>query len=379
MRRFISLTLVGVMAISVVLALAGRPAVSIASPNLTPTLPPLISAHLPVINKGATPTPPPTPLPPPDSPAAVVMITRYTEINASTYNRDSFIVENRSKKGVLLKELRIDLSTAVFPDMVFDPDGKAGDTTAKDVTKDTVKNVSDFNHHYEAPHDGGYDVLVLRFERFDRGGSFGFSVDVDPTSIRGVDAPGPMETGSVGGLELVGATITARFDDGTTLTNQVYRLDDPGEAGDDHSGAVAHLQPGRPERPQIMIPGVAAPSVVNQSSQTIRVSGPVGRPVVVMVVEGGLFTEEVPGGGFDLDPFEANTALTVREYRGVIGPAGTVDIPIVLTRSVQEVEGDVGINHITAVFDNHYGVKELTAEPMVLHLQQMNARNRRLQ
>ncbi len=372
MRRFISLTLVGVMAISVVLALVSLPAVSIASSNLTPTLPatPSDSAHLPVINKGATPTPPPTPHPPPDSPAAVVTITRHTPINASTYNPNSFIVENRSQKGVRLTTLRIDLSTAVFPDMVFDPNGEAGDKVPKDVTEDSRKNISGFKHKYEAPHDGGFDVLVLEFEGFDRGGSFGFSVDVDPTSIRGVVAPGPMETGSVGGLELVGATITARFSDGTTLTNQVYRLDDPGDAGANHSGAVAHLQPGLPGRPQIMIPGVAAPSVVNQSNQTVRVSGPVGRPVIVMVVEGGLFTEGVPGGGFDLDPFEANTALTVREYHGIIGPAGTIDIPIVLTHSVQQgVAGDVGINYITAVLDNHYGTKGLTAEPLALHLQ----------
>lgn len=369
MRRFISFGLAVVMAVSVMMALAGLPEVSIASPDLTPTLPPLILAHLPVINKGATPTPPPTPLPPPDSPAAVVTITRHKPINASTYNPNSFKVENRSQKGVRLTTLRIDLSTAVFPDMVFDPNGKAGDKVAKDVTEDSRKNISGFKHKYEAPHDDGFDVLVLTFEGFDRGGSFGFSVDVDPTSIRGVVAPGPFETGSVGGLELVGATITAVFSDGTTLTNQVYRLDDPGYAGPYHSGAIAHLQPGLPGRPQIMILGIAAPSVVTQSNQAVRVSGPVGRPVVVMVVEGGLFTEGVPGGGFDLDPFEANTALTVREYHDIIGPAGTVDIPIVLTHSVQGVAGDVGINYITAVFDNHYGTKGLTAEPLALHLQ----------
>jgi hypothetical protein len=128
---------------------------------------------------------------------------------------------------------------------------------------------------------------------------------------------------------------------------------------------VAFLRPGLPERPEIELPGVSAPVVVNDPSQTIRVSGPVGRPVVVVVVEGGLFTEGLPGGGFDLDPFEANSALVVTEYNGVIGPTGTVDIPVTLSRSLPES----GINIISATFDNHYGVRGLVADPLTLELE----------
>ncbi len=320
-------------------------------------------AHLPVILHGEMPTPPPTPPPAPYSAAAAVYITPRTEINASTFNPGSFIVVNESLNGERLTELRIDLSTAIFPDMVYDPYGLAGDTVAKDVFDDGSAGL-DFDHHYESPHDDGYDVLVFAFSRFSPNKEFRFSVDVDPTSIRGVGAPGPHETGSVGGLELVGATITATFDDGTAVTNQVYRMDDPGSASSNHSGAVAVLRAGLPGRPQIEIPGVVAPSAVAQANQTVRVSGPVGRPVVVLVVEGGLFTAGVPGGGFDLQPFEANTALNAREYSGVIGPTGVVEIPIVLSNVLPEG----GLNHITAVFDDHYGTKGLVAEPLVLEL-----------
>lgn len=347
---------------AVAAALALIPAGSHALPNQSQAQSDRV--HLPVIHHGLMPTPPPTPPPAPYSAAATLTITPRTEINASTFNPSSFIVANESLNGERLTELRIDLSTALFPDMVFDPHGQAGDVVAKDVEVDRISGVS-FDHAYEGPHDDGYDVLVLTFGGFDRNDRFEFSVDVDPTSIRGVAAPGPHETGSVGGLELVGSTITATFDDGTVLTNQVYRMDDGGSAGSAHSGAVAHMRPGLPGRPLIEIPGVVAPAAVSQPGQTVRVSGPVGRPVVVLVVEGGLFTAGVPGGGFDIDPFEANTALTVREYSGVIGPAGVADVPVTLTR----VLGEGGINHITAVFDNHYGIKGLTAEPLVLQLQ----------
>jgi hypothetical protein len=84
------------------------------------------------------------------------------------------------------------------------------------------------------------------------------------------------------------------------------------------------------------------------------------------VVEGGLFTEGLPGGGFDLDPFEANSAITTREYAAVVGPGGTVDVPVQLSHTLP----DGGLNYITAVFDDHYGRRGLVAAPLVLELEQ---------
>jgi hypothetical protein len=374
MLRFTAYTFTVILTAIVLLALIGLPAVSIASPDLTqtPSATPSDWVHLPIIRNDATPTPPPTPTNTPYSAAAAVDVTIGKPINASTFNPSSFRVHNDSLNGERLIEVRIDLSTAIFFDMVFDPEGQAGDKVAKDVTIDRNVGVSfdlEEDRLYEVPHDGGFDVLVLTFDDFDRGDQFEFSVDVDPTSIRGVGAPGPMETGSVGGLELVGATITARFDDGTTLVNQLYRPADPGGGGNDHSGAAAVLRPGLPERPAVEVLGVAAPAVVHDQNQTVRVSGPAGRPVTVLVVEGGLFTEGVDGGGFDLDPFEANSAVTTREYTGIIGPAGYADVPIVLTRSGLPGGLAGGINIIAVVFDNHYGVKGLVAGPLALELE----------
>lgn len=364
--KILAYTLFVLMAAAVVVFMATIPAtgetlaVGISGLSVTPSE----FVHLPLVQYDSSPTPPPTPTNAPYSAAASLLITPFTDILASTYNTGSFVVANNSLNGERLMEMRIDLRTAIFPDMVFDPYGAAGDTVAKDVVVDLREGLGFDGHAYESPHGGGFDVLVLKFRNFDRGDQFAFSVDVDPTSITGVGAPGPFHTGSVGGLELVGATITATFDNGATLVNQAWRMADGGGGGGSHSGAVAILRPGLPQRPSLAAVGVAPPAVVGSPDQTVRVSGSFGQKVVVVVVEGGLFTDGVPGGGVDLDPFEANTALAVREYRATIGPDGVSDIPIVLSRS--RPEG--GINIITAVFDNQYVVMGMGAAPLVLEL-----------
>jgi hypothetical protein len=67
--------------------------------------------------------------------------------------------------------------------------------------------------------------------------------------------------------------------------------------------------------------------------------------VRLLVIEGGLYLSGVPGGGFDIDPFESNKAIVVNEYGATIGSSGTVDIPVTLTKT--GAEG--GINHLAAV------------------------------
>jgi len=367
--RILTALLTAAVALVGVAILAGRPAGSGAAPDLTatPSATPRYRTHLPYVRFDATPTPPPTPVVTPTrtpySAAASLTITRFKAINASTFNTGSFIVGNDSLHGERLTEIRIDLSTALLPDVVFDPNGQAGDAVAKSYTLDG--GLKQAGYVFEQPHDGGYDVLVVRYNGFDPGDFSTFSLDIDPTSIKGAGAPGPAESGSVGGLELVGATVTATFDSGQTITGQVTRLPDDGGAGPDHSGGIAVLRDGQPPRPALAVVGVSAPAVVAGANQTVRVGGPIGRPVTVLVVESGLFLEGVPNGGFDIDPFEANNALTTRQYQAVIGPGGVVDVPISLTKSGPES----GLNLISAVFDDHYGLKGLVAGPVVVELE----------
>lgn len=322
---------------------------------------------LPIIQTAVTETPSPTSTPPPTptaapySTAGVLFVTRNSQMNASTFNTGSFVIVNSSLGSERLTQLRIDLSTAIFPKMVFDPEGLAGDTVAKDVVIDHREGVDDVNRHFEGPHDDGFDVLVLDFTYFDSGDFVAFSVDVDPTSIRGVGAPGPAESGSVSGIELVGATITMTFDNGAVLAGQLWRMPDPGN----DAGAYVDLRSsGQPAAPTLAIVGQSAPAVVAVPNQVARVSGPVGQPVMVTVIEGGMFTEGVPGGGHNVQPFDANNALVYREYTAIVGPDGTADVPIALSRNGIYA----GINVITAAYDDHYGRKGLVAAPVVLQL-----------
>ena len=165
------LTLVaGLVAVAV---LIGRPAGSGAAPDLTvtPSATPRYRAHLPHVRFDASPTPPPTPVVTPTrtphSAAAALTITRFKAINASTFNSSSFVVGNDSLNGERLSELRIDLSTALLPDVVFDPFGQAGDAVAKSYTLDG--GLKQASYVFEQPHDGGFDVLVVRYNGFDPG------------------------------------------------------------------------------------------------------------------------------------------------------------------------------------------------------------------
>ncbi len=317
------------------------------------------AAWIPLVSYDHKPTPIPTPSLPPSPYSAHLLITPQGGINASTFNPDSFIVRNTSTIDRRIKHVRIDLSSAVFPDMVFDPYGQGGDTLAKDLKVDHKGSTGFAGHRYEAEHGGGFDILELEFHSFDPGEEFRFSVDVDPNSIRGVGAPGPNESGSVSGLELLGSTITVTFEDGKVLANQTFRI--PGSIG----GSEAELRDGLPPAPQLSVRYIdQSPASVNEASQIADVSGPHWQPVTLLVLEGGLFLEGVPGGGYNVEPYDANSLVALKAYEAQIQQDGKEDIPLTLARSIPHA----GINHLVAAFDNHFGTKGPASFPVKLEL-----------
>lgn len=301
------------------------------------------------------------------SPEVTLRITPQGAINASTYNSHSFILINHPTHTKQITEVRINLTTAAFPDMVFDPFGLAGDQVAKDLAVDGGGTATGYlNRTFAGSHDDGYDEIILQFSHFDPGEQFSFSIDVDPTSIRGVEAPGPRESGSVCGLELAGATVTVTFADAQILTGQTYYT--PGDNGPSSAdgGSEVLVRDGVPEPPGVTVLGVpTTPAVVTSPYQTIHITGLPGRQVQLVVVEGGLFRDGLPGGGFDIDPFEANSARWMQEYSGSINSSGFVDIPVILFNT----DPDAGLNHIIAVQVNPFGFKGATSTPIVLELE----------
>ncbi len=267
-------------------------------------------------------------------------------IDSSTWNLNSFVISNDSASGQMITRVLFDLSGAMMPDMVFDPSATAGDLGGRDFTPGTgAASVGITGNSFTGARDGGFDVLSVTFDDFAPGESFSFAVDCDPTSILGVAPPGPNNSGSVSGLELSGASVTVEFSDGSVFTNELFRI--PGSL----DGAATRVEAAPLSAPSIDVLGVSEPGTVAGAAHTVRVSGDPGQDIRVMVIEGGLFTTGVPGGGFDLDPFEANTALSIQEYSAAIGAGGFVDVALTLALSAQG-----GISHISAASAGSAGV-----------------------
>ena len=278
--------------------------------------------------------------------AQIVIDPNNDSINGSTFVNGSFKVINQSTVSVEISKVRFDFRTAIFPDMVFDPNGVAGDVRAKPFTHNSTNdNTVLAGHLLTSPHDDGFDILDVTWNDFDPTEMTTFSIDVDPTSIRGVSAPGPNESGSVSGLEIVGCEITVWFEDGTVLKGTPYRIPNSLD------GAQVTLKPGLLPGPILTLQGATPPVTVNNTQQTVRITGPPGAAGKLLVVEAGLYTDGVPGGGFDLDPFEVNSAVALSEQAFVVGPAGTLDVLLSLAPS----QPDAGTFLISAVFVDGQG------------------------
>jgi Ca2+-binding RTX toxin-like protein len=158
--------------------------------------------------------------------------------------------------------------------------------------------------------------------------------------------------------------VTVTFDDGSSRSGQTFRV-----PNSPHS-SQATLKAGSPPKPSVEALGVTAPSEVTDPSQTVRVSAPAGSSVSVMVLEAGLFTEGVPGGGFDLDPFESNNAIAVEEKGAQVGSEGYVDVPVTLTRTDSAYGG---FNNIVAVVKDASGRTGPLSDPLVLELRDQNS------
>lgn len=307
--------------------------------------------YLPMVTTPAVLTP---------SQEVTVQITPEGGLFSSTFEPHSFVITSSPENSETITVLSIDLSTTSFPDMVYDPNGIAGDHTAKNLEVDSNGGTVGFvGHSFTGPHDDGFDKLHIFFDDFDPGETFTFSLDVDPTSIRGVAAPGPVQSGSVSGLELVAATIEVTLSDSSTMSGQTYRIQNS------LGGSEAIIRNDLPPAPQFEVMGImGTTAVVTEANQTLEIQTFTRGLVKALVIEAGLFTEGVPNGGHDLDPFEANSALTAREYEHY-STGGTVTIPIQLSNTHSEG----GRNIIVVVQQNDFGYTGTLSSPIVLDLQ----------
>ncbi|NBD17757.1 MAG: hypothetical protein GVY04_16970, partial [Cyanobacteria bacterium] len=284
-------------------------------------------------------------------------------ITGSTFTKGSFQITNNSTTGELISKITIDLTTALFQDLVFDPFKVAGDSGGRDVTIESDANSVYSSHQYFSERDGGYDILELSFNDFGFGEFFSFAVDTDPTSIKWTTAPGPGDSGSISGLELVGATVTVEYSDGTAEIGQVYRIPESDTAS---QVVITSISPDSSLTPTLEVLGISsAAATVSDPNQTVRIYGPAGASASLLIVEAALYIE---GDGYDIDPYEGNTAIAVDEKFATIGSEGYVDIPVVLTHS----DPAGGLNHLVATLTDGEGNTSAVTSRTVLELQASN-------
>ncbi|MFN7118381.1 MAG: T9SS type A sorting domain-containing protein, partial [Saprospiraceae bacterium] len=280
----------------------------------------------------------------PTSAKADVAITTGN-INGSTFS-GGFRVENQSTNGEKITKVIFDLSTGVIPELVFDPNGTAGDAVAKGFTPGNNTGVSTgvTTHNFTNAYEGGFYRLEINFTDFAPSEFLTFAVDVDPISIKGGASPGPNESGSVSGLELAGSTVTVVFSNGQTHQAQLYRTQE------NNPGSARNMVRSQlPATPSIEMLDVPNKTIVSSPSQRVRVSGPVDAQVMLLQLEAGLFINGLTGPhanvGYDIDSFEVNSIIAINEYDGVIGTDGTVEFEVTLTKGHPEA----GYNIFAAV------------------------------
>eukprot|EP00471_Norrisiella_sphaerica_P002024 CAMPEP_0184483784 /NCGR_PEP_ID=MMETSP0113_2-20130426/5450_1 /TAXON_ID=91329 /ORGANISM="Norrisiella sphaerica, Strain BC52" /LENGTH=826 /DNA_ID=CAMNT_0026864389 /DNA_START=43 /DNA_END=2523 /DNA_ORIENTATION=+ len=163
------------------------------------------------------------------------------KIQHSNYGANSFMVQNTGNKDI--DTICIDFTTAVFGDAVADPEGKAGDSVAKDLSKDSTQGqcqIQSFRFLGKGPNPpeggvGGYRALCLKFSTFKPGSRCGFSFDMDPNSLSGLTqqearkAIQGWDTGGISGAEITGSSVKVKFVGGKCA--QAYCGSDKSQAG----------------------------------------------------------------------------------------------------------------------------------------------------
>ena len=272
--------------------------------------------------------------------------------SSSTNTSGAFQVANLSTGGVKITSLTINTATAMLPDIVFDPAGTAGDPDGKAFQLDSFSGSGTPVHSFESPHDGvgsedGYEVLRVTCGPsvdFGPGDSMTFSADIDPTSVKGAAGPGPEHSASISGLEMIGATVTVTFSDGTVRTVRTA-----GVTGSSNTNkmSMALLASDNLATPGISVPGKSSPFTTS-TQPTVRVSGPAGASGKVWVFSAALYLAGVPGGGYDIDPYEVNKVIAYGFSDVTIGASGFADVPLSLEWSASTG----GIHFVSAVLLN---------------------------
>jgi len=277
-----------------------------------------------------------------DPSASITVNAGSGDIDASTYSWASIVVDNTSGSASITR-VEFDLSTAVIPDVVFDDDdgSPAGDNVSKGLDINTSPGPLSWSS-LSNPNGLGDEKLTIAYSSgvFSAGERLRFSIDIDPTTIQGANAPGPNEAGSVSGTELTGTTVTIRYSDGSTQAGRLFGDGSVGGAELELSAAAG------PTTPTASIDGLAHGDASSDATRTVVVRGDGGDVIDLLHLEPGLYTTGA-GAGY-AQPLDGNSALSIDYHQGTIGPWGSTSVPLTLQTSTDSGNERPGLNYFVA-------------------------------
>jgi hypothetical protein len=287
--------------------------------------------------------------------AVLEIMTGDNNIQSSNFGSNSFEVTNTGGKKI--SAIFIDVSSALYQDSVFDPDGLGGDNAAKSWQINSAGNTGAFitGTGYFLPgidpipnsggsggaSNGGFKGAMVKFNAASNGGfelgeTVGFSGDMDPNSIAGMakaDVDGTAilswDVGGISGHELIGSLFTVLFDDGTTASGQ---LASDGSSAGSHALATQGAAPAA--APGIAVNGFqpGQNGTYGGTLPTITVTGNPGDKVQITMTKGFNPVIETDNGIADLVEerlarydFKANNAFDAQTKIVTIGADGTFD------------------------------------------------------
>jgi len=269
-------------------------------------------------------------------------------INASTFSFGSFRIENTSTSAEI-EEIAFDMSTGAIPGIVFDPDDgtPAGDPDAKDFTVDKKPGGADPTATYELPINDGFRRIVIDADDFAPGEELEFSIDIDPWHIKGATPPGPNESGSVSGFELIGTTVTVDFSSGPSLTGRIFP---DGSVG---AGVLALNGTTPPAEPTVSVsagPGAA---------RTVTIAGGTpGAAYELIQMDVGLWTTVAGAAPGALD---GNSVVGSSRDTGVLDGTGGDTVNVTLRSTTVGGNENPGLNYfvVKSTFNGRTSVSDV--------------------
>uniref|UniRef100_UPI0028128D13 hypothetical protein n=1 Tax=Phenylobacterium sp. TaxID=1871053 RepID=UPI0028128D13 len=275
--------------------------------------------------------------------AAFIAITPNAPINESVFTPGSYQVQNLSTGGVLITSVKFDLSTAIFPGLVFDPSptGSSGNELGKPFTVDQNVGGITATSSVSNPYQGEVgQLLTVSLGSFDPGDQLAFSIDIDPARVTTSDpAAGPQ--GKMIGLELIGSTVTVTFSDGVTKTGEVFT---DGSIG----GAEIIIDDGLLAAPTVTVAGTSGGvGTLSGGVAQVAIAGGPANGIVRLVVVRAIDELLVPPSS----PYEAHRATDMRYIDVQLGANGAANLSVDLSAGGAWALGG-GIFHLTgAVID----------------------------